>query len=70
MSGLNIPITREQFNQWRTKWITMYEQSNLDIPLDIYVRKYEEYIIPYYWIDSKKEQLRSRFQKRLLEIEA
>ncbi|RHZ72256.1 hypothetical protein Glove_243g12 [Diversispora epigaea] len=25
--------TREQFNQWRTKWITMYKQNNSSIPL-------------------------------------
>ncbi|CAJ0904665.1 17763_t:CDS:1, partial [Entrophospora sp. SA101] len=62
--------TQEQFNQWRTKWIELYKQCNLNIPLDIYVREYEEYYIPYNWIDSKKSQLRSRFQKRLSEIEA
>nr|CAG8541308.1 12381_t:CDS:2 [Entrophospora candida] len=64
------PQTREQFDQWRTKSIAMYKQCNLNIPLDIYVREYEEYYIPYNWIDSKKSQLQSRFQKRLLEIEA
>ncbi|CAJ0846800.1 12130_t:CDS:2, partial [Entrophospora sp. SA101] len=48
------PQTREQFNQWRTKWIELYKQCNLNIPLDIYVREYEEYYIPYNWIDSKK----------------
>ncbi|RHZ79484.1 hypothetical protein Glove_144g56 [Diversispora epigaea] len=31
---------------------------------------YKEYIIPYDWIGSKKRQLRYRFQKRLLELEA
>jgi hypothetical protein len=31
---------------------------------------YKEYIIPYDWIGSKKQQLRYRFQKRLLELEA
>ena len=62
------PWTREQFNQWRTKWIELYKQCNLNIPLDIYVREYEEYYIPDNWIDSKKSQLWSRFQKRLLEI--
>ncbi|RIB04775.1 hypothetical protein C2G38_2221457 [Gigaspora rosea] len=63
------PQTREQFDQWRTKWITMYKQCNLRAPLDIYVRKYEEYYIPDNWIDSKKSQLQVRFQKRLLEIQ-
>ena len=50
----------------------MYKQCNLNITVDIYVRKYEEYIniIPYNWIESKKSQLQIRFQKRLLEIEA
>ena len=57
------PQTREQFDQWRTKWITMYKQCNLRIPLDIYVREYEEYYIPVNWIDSKKRQLRTRFRK-------
>nr|CAG8691429.1 1993_t:CDS:1 [Entrophospora candida] len=64
------PQTREQFNQWHTKWIELYKQCNLNIPLDIYVREYEEYYIPVNWIDSKKRQLRTRFRKRLLEIEA
>ncbi|CAG8505800.1 12446_t:CDS:2 [Cetraspora pellucida] len=41
------PQIREQFDQWCTKWITMYKQCNLNIPLDIYIRKYEEYYIPY-----------------------
>jgi hypothetical protein len=63
------PQTQEQFNQWRIKWIAMYKQSNSSIPVDILVRKYEEYYIPYNWIDSKKNQLRARFQKRLLELE-
>ncbi|CAJ0839259.1 1532_t:CDS:2 [Entrophospora sp. SA101] len=30
------PQTQEQFNQWRTKWIELYKQCNLNIPLDIY----------------------------------
>ena len=64
------PQTRKQFNQWRTKWIEFYKQCNLRIPLDIYVREYEEYNIPHNWIDSKKSQLQIRFQKQLLEIEA
>ncbi|CAJ0921721.1 7994_t:CDS:2 [Entrophospora sp. SA101] len=64
------PQTQEQFNQWRTKWMEYYKQCNLSIPLDIYVREYEEYYIPVNWIDSKKRQLRTRFRKRLLEIEA
>ena len=64
------PQTREQFDQWRTKWITMYKQCNLRIPLDIYVREYEEYYIPYDWIGRKKNQLRDRFQKHLLELTA
>ena len=64
------PQTREQFNQWRTKWMEFYKQCNSSIPLDIYVRKYEEYYIPDKWIVSKKSQLQVRFRKRLLEIEA
>ncbi|CAG8661740.1 845_t:CDS:1, partial [Paraglomus brasilianum] len=63
------PQTREQFNQWRTKWMESYKQCNLRIPLDIYVREYEEYYIPVNWIDSKKSQLRDRFSKRLQQLE-
>ncbi|CAG8686090.1 4520_t:CDS:2, partial [Ambispora gerdemannii] len=40
------PQTPKQFNQWRTKWMELYKQSNLRIPLDIYIREYEEYYIP------------------------
>ncbi|RIB11846.1 hypothetical protein C2G38_2102531 [Gigaspora rosea] len=63
------PQTREQFNQWCTKWIEIYKNDYM-MRSSIIIRKYEEYYIPYNWIDSKKSQLRIRFQKRLLEIEA
>ncbi|RIB20511.1 hypothetical protein C2G38_2080591 [Gigaspora rosea] len=63
------PQTREQFNQWRTKWIEIYKNYYM-MCSSIIIRQYEEYYIPYNWIDSKKSQLRVRFQKRLLEIEA
>ena len=62
------PQTREQFNQWRTKWIEFYKRCNLRVPLDIYVREYEKYYIPHNWIDSKKSQLQIRFQKQFLII--
>ncbi|RHZ54905.1 hypothetical protein Glove_421g107 [Diversispora epigaea] len=62
--------TREQFNQWCIKWITIYKQNNSSIPVDIYTKKYEEYYIPYSWTGCKKDQLRVRFRKRLLELEA
>ncbi|CAJ0651597.1 2439_t:CDS:2, partial [Entrophospora sp. SA101] len=61
--------TREQFNQWRTKWIELYKNDPM-MRSSIINRQYEEYYIPYNWIDSKKSQLWTRFQKRLLEIEA
>jgi len=64
------PQTREQFNQWRTKWMELYKQCNLRIPLDIYVKEYKEYHIPDNWISCKKSQLQVRFRKRLLEIGA
>ncbi|CAJ0868181.1 18778_t:CDS:2 [Entrophospora sp. SA101] len=63
------PQTREQFNQWRTKWIELYKNDPM-MRSSIINRQYEEYYIPYNWIDSKKSQLWTRFQKRLLEIEA
>ena len=61
--------TREQFNQWRTKWIEFYKNNPM-LCSSIINRQYKEYYIPDNWIDSKKSQLRNRFQKRLLEIEA
>ena len=61
------PISRQQFELRLTKQIAEYNkyQGRRIIPN----RYYDEYYIPYDWIDSKKRQLRYRFQKRLLEIE-
>ncbi|RIB08437.1 hypothetical protein C2G38_2211657 [Gigaspora rosea] len=61
--------TREQFNQWRTKWIEFYKNNPM-MRSSIINRQYKEYYILDNWINSKKSQLRVRFQKRLLEIEA
>ena len=63
------PQTREQFNQWRTKWIELYKNDPM-MRSSIINRQYEEYYIPVNWIDSKKSQLQVRFRKRLLEIGA
>ena len=63
------PQTREQFNQWRTKWIELYKNNPM-MRSSIINRQYKEYYIPDNWIDYKKRQLHIRFQKRLLEIEA
>ncbi|CAG8689627.1 7434_t:CDS:2 [Cetraspora pellucida] len=63
------PQTREQFNQWHTKWIEFYKNNPM-MRSSIINRQYKEYYIPDNWIDFKKSQLRNRFQKRLLEIEA
>jgi len=63
------PQTREQFNQWRSKWIEIYKNDPM-MRSSIINRQYEEYYIPVNWIDSKKSQLRVRFRKRLLEIGA
>ena len=63
------PQTREQFNQWRTKWIEIYKNDYM-MRSSIIIRQYEEYYILVNWISSKKSQLQVRFRKRLLEIEA
>ncbi|RIB28846.1 hypothetical protein C2G38_2156800 [Gigaspora rosea] len=63
------PQTREQFNQWRTKWIEIYKNDYM-MRSSIIIRQYEEYYILVNWISSKKSQLQVRFQKRLLEIGA
>ncbi|RHZ69718.1 hypothetical protein Glove_280g70 [Diversispora epigaea] len=60
--------TREQFNQWRTKWIELYKNNPMRRSY-IVNRQYKEDYIPDDWIGRKKDQLRYRFQKRLLEIE-
>ncbi|RHZ45688.1 hypothetical protein Glove_661g57 [Diversispora epigaea] len=61
------PQIREQFNQWRTKWMELYKNNPM-MRSSIINRQYKEYYIPDNWIDSKKSQLRERFRKRLLEI--
>ncbi|RIB01733.1 hypothetical protein C2G38_2229856 [Gigaspora rosea] len=61
--------TREQFNQWHTKWIEIYKTDYM-MRSSIIIRQYEEYYIPVNWISSKKSQLQIRFQKRLLKIGA
>ena len=63
------PQTREQFNQWRTKWIELYKNNPM-MRSSVINRQYKEYYVPDNWIDYKKRQLHIRFQKRLLEIEA
>ncbi|RIB12372.1 hypothetical protein C2G38_2200858 [Gigaspora rosea] len=61
--------TREQFNQWRTKWIELYKNNPM-MCSSIINRQYKEYYIPDNWIECKKSQLLVRFQKRLLKLEA
>ncbi|RIB00595.1 hypothetical protein C2G38_2230594 [Gigaspora rosea] len=56
------PQTREQFNQWRTKWIEIYKNDYM-MRSSIIIRQYEEYYIPVNWISSKKSQLQVRFRK-------
>jgi hypothetical protein len=60
--------TRDQFNLWNAEKIAMYKRCNPSMVYLFLNKKYEEYYIPYDWIGSKKNQLRDRFQKRLLEI--
>ncbi|CAJ0835163.1 7061_t:CDS:2 [Entrophospora sp. SA101] len=51
--------------------ITEEDASTINPLIELFLNheQYEEYYIPYNWIESKKSQLRSRFQQRLLEIE-
>ncbi|RIB15568.1 hypothetical protein C2G38_2039253 [Gigaspora rosea] len=60
--------TREQFNQWHTKWIELYKNNPM-MCSSIINRQSKEYYISDNWIECKKSQLLVRFQKRLLEIQ-
>ncbi|CAG8721523.1 7177_t:CDS:2 [Cetraspora pellucida] len=54
--------TREQFNQWCTKWIELYKNNPM-MRSSIINRQYKEYYILDNWIEWKKSQLQIRFQK-------
>ncbi|CAJ0835813.1 11118_t:CDS:2 [Entrophospora sp. SA101] len=57
-----------RLNKEYAEYIKKYNRYPYDAEFEISM--YQEYTIPYDWIIRKKSQLRSRFQKRLLEIEA
>ncbi|RHZ75573.1 hypothetical protein Glove_212g74 [Diversispora epigaea] len=65
---LKNPETQQQFDLRVAKRIAEYNKYPGQYPLPD--RYYNKRIIPYDWIGSIKNQLRDRFQKRLLEIEA
>ncbi|CAJ0849315.1 3931_t:CDS:1, partial [Entrophospora sp. SA101] len=66
------PVSLDQIktrlNKEYAEYIKKYNRYPYNAEFEISC--YQEYCIPNYWIDSKKSQLRSRFQQRLLEIEA
>ncbi|RIB04853.1 hypothetical protein C2G38_2221251 [Gigaspora rosea] len=66
---VKISQTREQFNQWRTKWIELYKNNSM-MCSSIINTQYQEYYILDNWIECKRSQLLIRFQKRLLKLEA
>ncbi|RHZ55612.1 hypothetical protein Glove_413g19 [Diversispora epigaea] len=57
-----------RLNKEYAEYIKKYNRYPVGAEFEI--RTYKEYIIPDYWISRKKSQLRERFRKRLLEIEA
>ncbi|CAJ0630860.1 3300_t:CDS:2 [Entrophospora sp. SA101] len=66
------PVSLDQIkirlNKEYAKYIKKYNRHPYNAEFEISC--YREYYIPDNWIDSKKSQLWSRSQKRLLEIEA
>ncbi|RHZ88055.1 hypothetical protein Glove_26g317 [Diversispora epigaea] len=57
-----------RLNKEYVEYIKKY--NRYPVGAEFKIRTYKEYIIPDYWISRKKSQLRERFRKRLLEIEA
>src|SRR6185436_20129864 len=54
----------EEFAEYRKKY------NRLPFHIEYEIKTFKEYYIPVNWISSKKEQLRNRFRKQLLEIKA
>ncbi|CAJ0851421.1 12406_t:CDS:2, partial [Entrophospora sp. SA101] len=48
--------TRDQFNLWKAEQIEMYRKCNSDMIRLFLDRKYEEYYIPYDWIELLRQQ--------------
>ncbi|RHZ69850.1 hypothetical protein Glove_277g12 [Diversispora epigaea] len=65
---ISLDRIKMRLNKEYTEYIKKY--NRYPVCAEDEIRTYKEYIIPDYWIGSKKSQLQERFRKRLLEIEA